>query len=400
MRRRCRTDAVAGLIRKLQKNVAAMGRGFGQRGENLFSGWQAKMQSLDVIDQSNVALPAYLRRAHDLCWLHHDTMVELLRSGEENEVFVATFDFQDPADRQAFEQAADIFSWLERSARTDERAECLRIAVFPAVLSDMLHFVCEALRCSGLGKLPVAYALIRKPIQENLFLLESMILDLAGFAENLAQNPLHLRAKKSGGLEVHTKRIEAVLDAINESDRFDAGFLANLRYSKDLNEGFDGACNRALHLFTEHPAIRTEQMNINSIFADDDARQTQWYFIYSRLPYLLDYMRSVVEHVCRPMARTHPEYLEEIERRVAATTLLWAPQIETSYRHAAIDRYVKATSVRLIKQCISHGVEGALDVHAVQRMHETGAIPGESDEEIAQRHERMNSGNIEEHAKS
>jgi hypothetical protein len=62
-----------------------------------------------------------------------------------------------------------------------ERANILKAVVLPAVLSDLLHFIYEALQCSRKGKLNVTYALIRRPIQESLYLLESIVLDAAGF---------------------------------------------------------------------------------------------------------------------------------------------------------------------------------------------------------------------------
>jgi hypothetical protein len=54
-------------------------------------------------------------------------------------------------------------------------------------------------------------------------------------------------------------------------------------FAMATDDGFAGMRNKALHLFTEHQALRTERLNINMIFSDDDARQTQWYYCYSRL---------------------------------------------------------------------------------------------------------------------
>jgi hypothetical protein len=87
-----------------------------------------------------------------------------------------------------------------------------------------------------------------------------------------------------GGQEAHTRNIQKVLDTIGENGRFDAAYLAQLRYDKGATDGFDGICNKAMHLFTHHEAIRTEPMNINFIFSNWDSRRTQWSFIYSRLP--------------------------------------------------------------------------------------------------------------------
>jgi hypothetical protein len=72
-----------------------------------------------------------------------------------------------------------------------------------------------------------------------------------------------------------------VLEVIGGAGVFDAARIAELRYDKAL--GFDGPCNHAMHLFTEHQAIRTAAMNINFIFSGPDEKRTQWAYMYTYL---------------------------------------------------------------------------------------------------------------------
>jgi hypothetical protein len=318
-------------------------------------------------------LPDFLMPAHQLCFLNHDILVELLRSGEESGIFFQKFQFKDESDKELFQDVQDVFSWLERSGRSEERVELLKRVVFPALLSDFLHFVYESLESSRKEKLAVAYALIRKPLQETLFLFEVIAAGPERFAASLIEDPLKLRVKNAGGIDGHAKRIAVVLDVIGESDRFDPEYLARLRYAK-VEDGFDGICNHAMHLFTEHEAIRTEALNINFIFSGRDQHITQWYYLYSRLPYLLFYARRLVEHVCSTFAKTDPEYLANLERRVMAGTLLWAPKIEETYRHEVIDKFVRATAERLDHECNSVGCR-PLENRDLVVMFNTGHIP-------------------------
>jgi len=321
-------------------------------------------------------LPERYRLAHELCFLNHDVLGQLLRSGEEQGSFNQVFQFRNDADRQAFETADDVFTWLEATRRIEERAAFLRRSVFPALLSDFLHFVYEALETSRKAKLNVAYALLRKPIQENLFLLETIAADVDFFAMKLAENPMHLRSQKAGGLEVHQKRIIAVLAAIGEEHRFDAAYLAQLRYDRSAEDGFDGACNQAVHLFTEHEAIRTESLNINFIFSDWSAKLTQWAYFYSRLPYILCYARKLVEHVFATFEQTDPVYVADIERRLAAATILWADTIEEDYRHQALEQLATTTRAELLYKCRANGRRSPTE-RDLLRMRASGAWPGE-----------------------
>jgi hypothetical protein len=94
----------------------------------------------------------------------------------------------------------------------------------------MLLCVYEALQASRKGTLNVTFILLRKPLQETLFLLESIIIGELDFASKLANNPLLLRPKTAGGLDGHKARISCVLTTIGQNGRFDANYIAQLRY--------------------------------------------------------------------------------------------------------------------------------------------------------------------------
>jgi hypothetical protein len=327
-------------------------------------------------NRTNTRLPGEHHVAHDLCFILHDVMTQLLVSGYNASAFTVTIKFRDDRDRKAFEED-DIFDWLEASRRVDERVAILVAIVFPAVLGDMLHCFYEALETSRKGKLSVSFMLIRKPLQESLFLLESIVADRHSFADRITSDPLQLRSQKAGGVEAHTKRIQRVLDVLGESQRFDAEYLARLRYDKEASDGFDGICNKAMHLFTEHKAIRTEPSNINFIFSGLDATLTQWSYLYSRLPYLLFYMHRVVEHICAEVAPTDPEYLRYWDRRLSALVLLWWDTLEPRHLDSHLRKFVLATRDWLFNHCTESGHRQPSRPD-LMRMAETGAFPGEA----------------------
>ena len=313
------------------------------------------MRAILAVKSGRTFLPEEFRRAHELCFLTHDALARLVTSAEEQGVFMQRFSFRDDGDRRAFDDAADVFAWFDATGRDVERAEFFRMSVFPALLSDFLHFVYEALESSRKAKLAVTYALLRKPIQETLFLLETIASDLGSFADRFANNPMLLRAQKAGGIDAHRRRISSVLGEVDKDGRFDAAYVAQLRYDRASGDGFDGVCNTAIHLFTEHEAIRTDKMNINFVFSGWAAKTTQWSFLYSRLPYLLAYARCLTEHVFGTFRRSDQMYLNDMDRRLAAATLLWAETVEENYRHPALAQFVNVTRRKLHQQCLEGG---------------------------------------------
>jgi hypothetical protein len=135
-------------------------------------------------------------------------MTQLLVSGLKASAFRVTVTFRDDEDRKTFEQE-DIFDWLETTRRVDERVAILVTTVFPAVLGDVLNCFYEALETSRKGKLGVSFILIRKPLQESLFLLESIVADRKEFADKLTSAPLKLRGQKAGGMDCFETKFRA-----------------------------------------------------------------------------------------------------------------------------------------------------------------------------------------------
>jgi hypothetical protein len=336
-----------------------------------------------LASRTNTRLPANYRLAHELCFKVHDVMTQLLVSGRKQSVFHVTLEFRDDADREAFEKS-DLFEWLEQSRGIGERAAVLVTTIFPAVLGDMMHCFYEALETSRKGKLTISFILLRKPLQESLFLLESIVADPHNFAEKMTSDPVKLGSQGAGGLEVHTKRIQRVLDLLGVTNLFDAGYLAQLRYDKGAADGFDGVCNKATHLFTDHKAIKTEPRNINFIFSDFDSSLTQWSYFYSRLPYLLVYIHRIVERIGEVIAPTHPAYVDDMNRRISALILLWWDTVEPPYADPHLESFVQKTRDWLIDHCREEG-HPAPKYSDLPAMADNGSFPDEPSHKAAER---------------
>jgi hypothetical protein len=170
--------------------------------------------------KGHAIMPEPFEAAHHLCLTLHDVMAELLRSAELSGAFEYRVSIT-ASEIERFRSNPDVFDWIESNGRDHERAPLLRARVFPYLLSDLLHFVFEALRAARKGKLSVAFALLRKPLQESLYLLELIAVDPEAFADKLSRNSLALRLRNVGGPEEHRQRIASVIDFLNAWDRFE-----------------------------------------------------------------------------------------------------------------------------------------------------------------------------------
>lgn len=341
------------------------------------------MRFPSIESRKGTFLPVQHWPGHELCFFVHDTIGHMLAAGQRSGTFHVKFQLRED-ELNAFNEAEDVFQWLDRYRTSEERAGVLVATMFPAILSDMLHCIYEALETSRKAKLTISYMLLRKPIQESLYVLEAVIADRNDFAKKLNESPTKLWSQGVGGREAHRNNIAKVLRAIGDNGRFSSDYLAQLRYDKSADDGFDGICNKAMHLFTSHKAIETEPMNINFIFSNWDSKESQWSFLYSRLPYVLVYAYRIVETVCAGISPTYPKYLEELERRLAAHVLLWGATLDETYASGPLLIFVFKQREWLFKHCRVNGYR-VPEFKDLIRMRETGAFPGESRLSVWQR---------------
>ncbi|WP_133406894.1 hypothetical protein [Parashewanella tropica] len=330
-----------------------------------------------------ITLPEKYQSAHDLCFILHDIMTQIIVSGEKADAFTTHVKLSEE-EIESISDEEHILDWLKRNDKVEDKNQIISSTVLPAILSDMMHCIYEALSSASKGKMSVAYMLIRKPIQESLFVLEEMYLDRDAFVGNLESNQSRLQPKITGGIDGHKKRISQVLESLKFNGVLDSNYIAQLRYDKSSNDSFDGICNKAMHLFTGHHSIKTEDSNINFIFSGVKGLPSQWKYFYSRLPYLLFYIYLIVENVLERIAPTSEQYILDMMRRISAQFILASHDIEERYATDENGELVFSLSAWLLEHCTENGYPDPEHSDLIQ-MAKTGCFPKEAQESIDKR---------------
>ncbi|OBU16387.1 hypothetical protein AYY19_04310 [Photobacterium aquimaris] len=318
--------------------------------------------------------PDEFQDAHTVCMYIHNVMVEFLRSGEKDDAFNHKFLFKE-SEIDSLEKNNDIniLDWLEKNEKFVERNLVIRTTVLPAVLSDMLHCIYESLTAAKKGKMSVAFMLLRKPIQESLYLLEAMAIDEIGFVQKLSEDPMFLRPKNGGGPVGHTKRIKNVLKIIGLENVMSPKYLAELRYDKSSFDSFDRVCNQATHLFTEHKAIKTELLNINFVFSGSNQIYTQQCYLYTRLPYILYYSYFLFEYIASKVSPSTPEYISNINRRIVAYYLMAHLHVEDAFLTEDME-HLALVFCKVLNIKVSDSTDITELFHKLMRIAETGEL--------------------------
>jgi len=242
-------------------------------------------------------LPEQFRFSHEYSLYLNDMLSSIVVEGGQARIFEVEFALDNAAQAAEIEGLSSeaFLDWLTSRGHEDVVEQVLFRQSVVALLSDFCHFVFEGLSCSRKGKLTVAYALLRKPLKDNLFYLEWILADLPDFLKVFrCDGPVGLERT----LKDRAKRLAIIKAAVQRAapaQLFDAEFIETLRYDKSVSYGFASLWDQANHLITTHRHLKTDNQNFNFIFSGDDGRMDQWRHIYERLPMLLNYAVHLVE---------------------------------------------------------------------------------------------------------
>jgi hypothetical protein len=259
-------------------------------------------------------LPDEYKESHEYCFFLHDRIADVVVIGEKYRLFDQQISFKSVPDQEEFvskQQGEELLSWLKERNYAAELNLIYLKQVYVALVSDFCHFIYEALSTCKKGKNTVAFALLRKPLKDNLFMLENLLVNKEHFHElftdyrgfiDLANDRVNEENKK--------ELISSVLQLLNLNSVFSEDFLYDVRYNKQCTDGFEPLWQQASHLITTCRHYSTETGNINFVFSNTENRYAQWDHIYSLLPQILFYAYKIVMKIALDEI-----YLEFVPRR-------------------------------------------------------------------------------------
>lgn len=236
-------------------------------------------------------LPEKFHLDHEYCMYLHDQLVKIIVEGDHKGFFAQTIKIKEKMPKGKGEE---ILNWMRENGFKEEAESFMVKNIFAATLSDALQFIITALKCSDKGKLSVTYANLRKPLKDNLFILELLNVDKADFFKRF-KNPSDL-------LDIGRFSEQDKKDIINKNSqkiRFHANYNAIIygaRYSKSSN-GLEPLFQRANHIVTSSPHYKTENENLNFVFSNEKSLDSQWNKLYKILPFLLRYFVDTAYHI-------------------------------------------------------------------------------------------------------
>lgn len=132
-------------------------------------------------------LPEKFHKRHNICVVLYDLMLDVGKEEAFKDLLSTNFPLT-KEEKAEFAEAENggidgVLEYLTKTGRKDTVVLALSKNVFNAVLADFLSFVYESRSNARNGKMSVAFNLLRKPLTDELLILEQLLLDRNEFID-------------------------------------------------------------------------------------------------------------------------------------------------------------------------------------------------------------------------
>lgn len=239
--------------------------------------------------------PEYHGRHEFLIYLFQQIQ-DLILNTQDNAIRGYSFTVDENIDLEALKEDPVKYAAMNLPQAKDPTVNDISLAL----MADFLEFTHTSFAAFERRLFAPGYANLRKPLQENLLLLMWICADDEDFLRRFLNDP----SKDFKQMESDAKLRSEIYEKASSSgvsSRFDFSTIEKMIYDKSFDNGLACPMTKAIHLYTGHHALRTEDMNFNWIFKnrqENDVYDTGYYGI--AIVYLHVY--EIIYHVCHRIA--------------------------------------------------------------------------------------------------
>jgi len=251
---------------------------------------------LHIEEGDDILLPKKYHRINNICAIIYDQLTEIYNEYSYNELTKTTFEFTENSIlvEELKANKIDALDWLKQNNLNDEIVSIVTKQLILSVVCDFLNFMFESMNCAKKGKMTVAYALLRKPMTDELLILEQLLVDKNEFINRFFHIGIPDNYDPSRTINKQ-KIIQEAIGKLRINLFTSSEFIYDLRYNKASNAGINGLTNQALHIVTNHKHYKTLEQNLNFVFSNKDDLKGYYEHYYNLVPYLLIYSVSVID---------------------------------------------------------------------------------------------------------
>ena len=179
-------------------------------------------------------------------------------------------------------ECGDIWDFLNKY-KEEQFYTLLKKQLILGLLMDFCYFMQESLECSKKKRLVVSYAMLRRPLVDNLKILLRLLLDdefYDNFIEKDDYDPTYMK-------DDDLKSLLDKTDDMRFTKPITGSFMYECIFEKANPSSVINLSNRAIHPVTTKPWNKTGSMNCNFMFTTHDDTAELWKHYYTYLPAIL-----------------------------------------------------------------------------------------------------------------
>lgn len=215
----------------------------------------------------------------------------------------------------------DRQKWLLENGHEDAVYNFYYKHLFFSLVVDFSNYYIASIEQAFNGNINVAWALLRKPLQETLAYLEWLYVDKVELVK------LMLESEKVEEYEIVKKRFEekraSNIHKIQSDDVSAIIDMYDFRYSYTEEFSLNGILQATNHLITTRPNLKTSPSGLNFVFMNDEIYQRNVGFYYTSIPYVMFYTMDVITKIFIDIAKLG-EYTVSINKYNLALKNLYA----------------------------------------------------------------------------
>ena len=225
-------------------------------------------------------LPEKYRAIHKACF-------ELIQQIEEFIIgkeywFLKEFELKlTKEEKECLDECGDVWEYLKKYDK-EQLYKLLSKQLILGLLMDFCYFMGESMDCSKKRKLVVSYALLRKPLVDNLIILLRIMFDKSFFDKFIERDDYDPASAKD----------DEVKELLNKTDEWGMGFITGAEiydciFEKKYTGSVVNVSNKAIHPVTTRSWNKTGAMNLNFAFVTKKELTGLWKHYYAKLPAIL-----------------------------------------------------------------------------------------------------------------
>lgn len=228
---------------------------------------------------------------HKLCEFLLYQIEDFVVKDDYRKLRVQSLQFTEEPD---FLEGENILDYLIRSGEHDKHNEIITSNILNSLIADICQFMQIALFASLQKRLTVTFALIRKPFVYNLLVILRLYFT-SDFLDRFNNEEKFDTAKLS---EDDIKGLLQVSEEVLFSKSIKAADIYDIVFNPASPDSIKNMSNKALHpSTTQNKNNLTEIQNLNFVFSTEKSIETQWDYLYRKLPLLLLYLNEVLEFI-------------------------------------------------------------------------------------------------------